>query len=89
MADMKFLDTFEEVLLERGFPLNIVQSVLKTVQTIDAVEVVRCRECKHFKIGEDNVYYCRRDKLGRGIFMRKSDFCSYGERKDGDGNAQK
>lgn len=54
--------------------------------TIDAVEVVRCRECKHFKIGEDNVYYCRRDKLGRGIFMRKSDFCSYGERKDGDGN---
>lgn len=32
MADMKFLDTLEEVLLERGFPLNIVQSVLETVQ---------------------------------------------------------
>ena len=54
--------------------------------TVDAVEVVRCRECKHFKIGEDNVYYCRRDKLGRGIFMRKSDFCSYGERKGGADN---
>ena len=50
-------------------------------QTVDAVEVVRCQECEHFKLGKDNVYYCRRDKLGRGIFTRKSDFCSYGKRK--------
>ena len=54
--------------------------------TVDAVPVVRCRDCEHFKIGEDNVYYCRRYKLGRGIFMRKNDFCSYGERNDGDWN---
>ena len=63
-----------------------VANILLHAPTVDAVPVIRCRECKHFKIGEDNVYYCRRDKLGRGIFMRKSDFCSYGERKDGDGN---
>ena len=37
MADMKFLNTLEEVLLERGFPLNIVQKVLETVQDVDAV----------------------------------------------------
>lgn len=47
MADIKFLDTLEEVLLERGFPLDIVQKVLETAQTIDAVEVVRCRDCVH------------------------------------------
>ena len=41
MADMKFLDTLEEVLLERGFPLDIVQKALETAQTIDAVEVIR------------------------------------------------
>lgn len=79
MADMKFLDTLEEVLLERGFPLDIVQKALETAQAIDAVPVVRCRECKYhnkppcpmrlsFNWTEDN------------------DFCSYGERKDGDGN---
>mgnify|MGYP007066584802 CR=1 FL=1 len=65
---------------------NSAIKIIDNAPTVDAVEVVRCRDCEHFKIGEDNVYYCRRDKLGRGIFMRKSDFCSYGERKDGDGN---
>ena len=45
MADMKFLDTLEEVLLERGFPLDIVQKALETAQTVDAVEVVNVIHC--------------------------------------------
>jgi hypothetical protein len=54
-------------------------SVLEDMQTVDAVPVIRCRECKYhnkppcpmrlsFNWTEDN------------------DFCSYGERKDGDSN---
>lgn len=40
--------------------------------TVDAVEVVRCRDCQKFK-----TYGCRMVASGY------DDFCSYGERKDG------
>ena len=74
MADMKFLDTLEEVLLERGFPLNIVQKALETAQTIGAVEVVRCRDCKHrysdswceYVDDDDNFYCARGERKGGG-----------------------
>lgn len=39
--------------------------------TVNAVEVVRCRDCKKFK-----TYGCRMVASGY------DDFCSYGERKD-------
>lgn len=88
MADLKYLDTLEEVLLERGFPLDIVQSVLETAQTVDAVPVVRCRECKWYQIRRWNdtkaEYDCR--KTNALLDVSPEDFCSYGERKDGDGN---
>ena len=57
--------------------------------TIDAVEVVRCKDCKHYmpqkksEHWENRANYCNR--LVR-IKVRPNDFCSYGERKDGDGN---
>lgn len=43
----------------------------KAMQTVDAVPVVRCRDCRKFK-----TYACR--MLASGY----DDFCSYGERKD-------
>ena len=47
--------------------------------TINAVEVVRCRDCKYY----DGKWLCKIS----GVPSRKPcDFCSYGERKDGDGN---
>ena len=56
--------------------------------TIDAVEVVRCRECKHAWIHPGGYVYCNMD--GRSaherIFFNLDSFCSYGERNDGDGN---
>lgn len=45
-------------------------------------EVVHCRECERFKPSEDGIYYCYRDKLGNGVFMKNDDFCSYGVRKE-------
>ena len=82
MADMKFLDTIEEVLLERGFPLDIVQKALETVQTIDAVEIVRCKDCKHC---DPENHHCDH-YMGTVAPLRRKpdDFCSYGERKEGD-----
>lgn len=94
MADMKFLDTLEEVLLERGFPLDIVQSVLETAQTIDAVEVVRCEKCKHAVWDEENeMWKCVEsavydEELGEYFGFYEYHFgdfsCADGERKDGD-----
>lgn len=43
--------------------------------TVDAVEVVRCKNCRKFK-----TYGCRMVASGY------DDFCSYGERKEGAGN---
>lgn len=44
--------------------------------TIDAVEVVRCKNCKH---REDRLY-CRLHK--HPVIVTNTDFCSYGRRKD-------
>ena len=64
--------------------------------TIDAVPVVRCRECKHWKPSGSKAgnSFSDMEYIGGCEFTnycrRESDFCSYGERrKDGDGNAQK
>ena len=68
------------------------QSILEAIDiapTVDAVEIVRCRDCKHYMPQkksahwENRANYCNR--LVR-IKVRPNDFCSYGERKDGDDN---
>lgn len=49
---------------------------VKEMQTVDAVPVVRCKECKW--AGGDFVCY-------RGVMVqhKPEDFCSYGKRKEG------
>ena len=47
----------------------------------DAVEVVRCRECKHC---DPENYHCDHPMGTAAPLKRKpDDFCSYGERKEG------
>ena len=52
--------------------------------TIDAVPVVRCRECKHC---DPENYHCDHP-MGTAAPLRRKpdDFCSYGERKEGADN---
>lgn len=54
--------------------------------TVDAVEVVRCRDCSH-------VFICNCQSCRQGVsvyceiygkHMTMNDFCSYGERRDTD-----
>ena len=52
---------------------------LKKQPTINAVTVVRCRDCKHYNEGFCVGYHAHHDTM-------PDDFCSYGEQKDGDGN---
>ena len=60
--------------------------------TVDAVTVVRCRDCKWYMPGDlfTDIMFCHRLKKDNGKPAKYNycadDFCSYGERKDGDGN---
>ena len=61
-------------------------SVLEDMQTVDSVPVVRCRECKHC---DPENYHCDHPMGTAAPLKRKpDDFCSYGERMDGDSNAK-
>lgn len=58
---------------------------LKEAPTADVVEVVRCKDCRHFRehryipTGVPN-FYCNWHEIS----VEKHDFCSYGERKESD-----
>lgn len=50
--------------------------------TADVVEVVRCKDCKYYKInpyGEESERMCK--CWGDYLPTNADDFCSYGERK--------
>ena len=63
---------------------NYATLILREAPTVDSVEVVRCRECKHC---DPENYHCDHP-MGTSAPLKREpdDFCSYGERKDGDGN---
>ena len=58
------------------------KAFLDKFPTIDAVPVVRCRECKYrFKNNGHDKSGC--PIIDANIWMDDDDFCSHGERKDG------
>ena len=64
----------------------VLASDIKNAHTVDAVEVVRCRDCKHR--GTDYCIFHIKGEPADEELLRKldNDFCSYGERMDGDWN---
>lgn len=64
---------------------NYATLILREALTVDAVEVVRCRECKQGEIDDPDFpdqYYCH-----EGCGWNKGDFyCAYGEREEGADN---
>lgn len=63
----------------------VLVSDIDDAPTIDAVPVVRCGECKHFGFAHDCNFHAA-DENGTPIFVREDDFCSYGERKEAEGD---
>lgn len=51
--------------------------IVRDAPTVDAVEVVRCKDCKHLMFS-DCYGECRAARMG---IVKPDDFCSYGERK--------
>lgn len=56
---------------------KMFENAIGSAPTIDAVEVVQCENCRYF-VTEYAVPHCGRTLIG----MKKSDYCSYGERKE-------
>ena len=79
-----------DVMLEELKDKNVViaqQNIADWIDeqpTVDAVEVVRCKDCGHKHINhfakECRIVYC----VLHGMSKHPDDFCSYGERRDGD-----
>ena len=82
-------DAFLKDILTDGIGKTIIEYyesdigyMIRKRHTVDAVEVVRCRECKQGEIDDPDFpdeYYCH-----AGCGWSKGDFyCAYGERKEG------
>lgn len=80
-ADKALFMGFRAEERKRNF-LDMISAMLDNCPTVDAVEVVRCKDCKHMS-------ECRGETLcdnPMGIFGRNTadDFCSHGERREGE-----
>ena len=56
------------------------EEIIKNAPTVDAVEVVRCKDCKHMEIDRGG-RFCH--VWGGYNGMGDDGFCNYGERKEG------
>lgn len=60
-----------------------VCDILDYMTPIDAVPVVRCKDCMYSETDDRGFYYCVHDIIGGyGATLDVDTFCSYGERKD-------
>ena len=67
-----------------GDAASMAERVIDSQPTVDAVPVVRCRECKWWK-EDDDIGHCDNPD-GLDNYAKPEDFCSYGERKEGADN---
>ena len=91
-ADALMKTVFNDVVLVDGEVKGVGLILAETVDkapTIDAVPVVRCRECKYSRINhlmKKDILSCENiDVCGEEYLFERNpnDFCSYGERKEG------
>ena len=70
------IEGFEKMMV----PVEVVLQNIDDMPTVDAVPVVRCKDCIRFRPDDEVWGWC----TVAANPMRKKDFCSYGVRKDGD-----
>ena len=85
MADLIDRKELRDALYEADAITMQGVKIINQFPAVDAVEVVRCRDCVKGYIDltfRDDKTWCV--KFGKDMDL--DGFCSYGERKDGDGN---
>ena len=70
---------------ERKFICDLLNS-LQQMEVVDAVPVVRCRDCK-YRGTDDCIFHIKGEPADEELLLKlDNDFCSYGERKEGADN---
>ena len=70
--------------------VGIARKAIVNAPTVDAVEVVRCKDCKYYREGAifKDIKFCFRLRGDNGkpvgYNFSEDDFCSYGERREGE-----
>lgn len=84
--DMRLIDVDEvevnirnSYYIKNSWKLNVL-SAIKLCKVVDAVEIVRCKDCVHkgSSVMPVDKIYCKRLRC----YTEENDFCSYGERKE-------
>ena len=75
VARMRYVEGFNDAILK-------FRSMVHSAPTIEAVPVVRCKDCKYC---EQGVCYHPEQKY---LIVGASHFCGYGKRKDGKGECE-
>ena len=83
-ADKMISDTKAMGKVAESIMIDGIVKYLEEAPTADAVEVVRCKDCLYWEKGKVYEPYC--NHFGNMMAdTNADDFCSYGERKDGEG----
>lgn len=94
-ADADVCEEYPDYYCDWGFSRKAIEDLMQNIHIIDAVEVVRCNNCKlavpYERTDGLTGYYCMCDKnsftYGQNWDRRfnpvkeSNDFCSYGERR--------
>lgn len=62
---------------------DVMEDLLLSVQSVDAVPVVLCRDCIHYRLfyrSQPFMYYYQCGREGATRPVDEDDFCKYGER---------
>lgn len=100
-ADALKMDLYSIIKADYGYivdvlvGLTIAKNVIDNAPTVDAVEVVRCRDCKHCREKDrseafvycEDVVICTNDEVTADGWLPvfENYFCAYGERRTDDG----
>ena len=80
-ADADVCEEFPDSYCEFGLSREKIRELLRDIPTVDAVPVVRCRECKH-RGTDDCIFHIKGEPADEELLLKlDNDFCSYGERK--------
>lgn len=72
----------DDFAFDNCYPYWQFSKCIKEAPTIDAVPVVRCKDCAHYEDEKHKIFQnCIRN--GRLTPMLPDDYCSYGARMDG------
>ena len=68
---------------------DTILDLIDSIPTVDAVPVVRCKDCKHYCNRPNGLCYLHtepkeneRGYSGEAVCVEPTDFCSYGEPKE-------